>query len=127
MHQNYQYRLALAKSKYDTIKHKCDHLQSVAQDLNEEVVLVKTFIQDSENEQNCLLERLQELESHTFETQEHQRKYLDNVRQCCIELLSFNVGIKNVDPITMCVLNTLYLLKLKNCHKQASSLECMQK
>ena len=111
--KNYQYRLGIAKSKCDTISHKCDHLQSVAQDLNKEVVLFKTSLQDSENEHNCLLERLQELESHTFETKEHQRKYLDNVRQRCIELLSLNVGIKNVDPIIRCVLKHIVSFEIK--------------
>jgi len=40
-----------------------------------------------------------DLESCTFETKEHKQKYLDNMRQCCIELLSMNVGIKNIEPI----------------------------
>ena len=31
-------------------------------------------------------------------------KYLDGVRQCCIELLSMNVGVKNVQPVILSVL-----------------------
>jgi len=111
--KHYQYKLGVAKSKYDTISDKCDHLKSVAQDLNEEVVLFKNSLQGYENEYICLLERLQELESHTFKTKEHQRKYLDNVRQCCIELLSLNVGIKNVDPIIRCVLKHIASFEIK--------------
>ena len=104
--------MGIAKSKYDTIRHKCDHLQSVAQDLNE-VVLFKTFLQDSENEHNCLLERLQELVSHTIETKKHQRNYLDNVRQCYIELLSLNVGIKNIDLIIRYVFKQILSFEIK--------------
>jgi len=54
----YQYKLGVAKSKYDTISDKCDHLKSVAQDLNEEVVLFKNSLQGYENEYICLLKRL---------------------------------------------------------------------
>ena len=48
--------------------------------------------------------RMKELESHTFETKEHQQKYLDNIRQCCIELLGMNVGVKDVEQVIRCVL-----------------------
>ena len=75
--------------------------------------MFKGSLHDSENKYFCLLERLQELESHTFESKEHQRKYLDNVRQCCIELLSLNVGIKNVDPVIRCVLKHITAFEIK--------------
>ena len=26
-------------------------------------------------------------------------KYLDNIRSCCYELLSFNVGVKNIEKV----------------------------
>lgn len=118
--KSYQYRLGVAKNKYNTISEKCDHLKSIAQDLNQEMVVFKSSLQDSENEHNSLLERLQELESHTFETKEHQRKYLDNVRQCCIELLSLNVGIKNVDLIIRCVLKHIVSFEIKELPKTAT-------
>ena len=111
--RSYQNRLAIAKNQYDTITQKCDHLQVVAKDLNKEVEMFKGSLHDSENKYFCLLERLQELESHTFESKEHQRKYLDNVRQCCIELLSLNVGIKNVDPVIRCVLKHITGFEIK--------------
>ena len=34
-------------------------------------------------------------------------KYSDGVRQCCLELLSMNVGVKNVDPIIRIVLSNI--------------------
>ena len=118
--KSYQYKLDVAKNKFNTISEKCDRLKSIAQDLNEEVVVFKSSLQDSENEHISLLERLQELESHTFETKEHQRKYLDSVRQCCIELLSLNVGIKNVDPIIRCVLRHIVSFEIKELPKTAT-------
>ena len=60
-----------------------------------------------------MLQGIEELESHTFETKEHKQKYLDNVRQCCIELLGMNVGISNVEPIIRCVLKHIASLEVK--------------
>jgi len=111
--RKYQNRLDIAKNRYDAISQKCDHLQSIAQDLNKEVEVLRKSMDDSEGKYVCLLDRLQELESHTFESKAHQRKYLDNVRQCCIELLSLNVGIKNVDPIIWCVLKHIASFEIK--------------
>ena len=34
-------------------------------------------------------------------------KHLDGVWQCCIEVLSINVGVKNVDPIFQTVLSNI--------------------
>ena len=41
------------------------------------------------------------------------RKYLDSVRTCCIELLSLNVGIKNVEPVIISVLKHIASLEIK--------------
>ena len=98
--RSYQNRLTIAKNQYDTITQKCDHLQVVAKDLNKE--------------------------SHTIESKEHQRKYLGNVRQCCIELLSLNVGTM-LTLSSGVFLNMLQLLKLKNCHRFQLLLACMLK
>ena len=94
----------MSKSKCDTISEKCDHLESVAHGLNKDIISLKQSLQNSENNYEKLFERLQELESQVFETKEHQKKYLDSVRACCFELLSFNVGIKNVEPVIRSVL-----------------------
>ena len=59
---------------------------------------------DVVDERDSLLQRILELQLDKCETKEHRQKYLDNVRQCCIELLSMNVGIKNVEPVIRCVL-----------------------
>ena len=111
--KSYQYKLGVSKSKCDTISEKCDHLESVAQGLNKDVISLKQSLQDSENDYERLFERLQELESHMFETKEHQKKYLDSVRACCIELLSLNVGIKNVEPVIRSVLKHIASFEIK--------------
>ena len=99
--RSYQYKLVVAKSTYSD---GCDHLKLVAEDLKRKVESFNQSVLDSEDSYDCLLERLHELENHSFETKEHKRKYLDNMRQCCIELLSMNVGINNVKPVIRCVL-----------------------
>ena len=111
--KSYQYKLGVSKSKCDTISEKCDHLESVVQGLNKDIISLKLSLQDSENDYERLFERLQELESHMFETKEHQKKYLDSVRACCIELLSLNVGIKNVEPVIRSVLKHIVSFEIK--------------
>ena len=122
--KSYQYKLSVSKSKCDTISERCDHLESVVQGLNKDVISLKQSLQHSENNYERLFERLQELESHVFETKEHQKKYLDSVRACCIELLSLNVGIKMwnllLDPFS----SILHHLRLKNCHMSLPLLGC---
>ena len=119
--KSYQYKLSVSKSKCDTISERCDHLESVVQGLNKDVISLKQSLQHSENNYERLFERLQELESHVFETKEHQKKYLDSVRACCIELLSLNVGIKMWN-----LLLDLFssILRLKNCHISLPLLGC---
>jgi hypothetical protein len=58
-------------------------------------------------ERDVLADRLNELEVGKFRTKEHRQKYMDNVRQCCIELLSLNVGLKQVEPVIKSVLHNI--------------------
>ena len=111
--KSYQYKLGVSKSKCDTISEKCNHLESVAQGLNKDIISLKQSLQNSENNYERWFERLQELELHMFETKEHQKKYLDSVRACCIELLSLNVGIKNVEPVIRSVLKHIVSFEIK--------------
>ena len=52
-------------------------------------------------------ERLNELDTKLLKTKEHKQLYLDNVRQCCLELLSLNVGIRQVEPIIRSALKNI--------------------
>ena len=58
-------------------------------------------------EHNVLADRLHEFEVGKFRTKEHCQKYMDNVRQCCIELLSLNVGLKQIEPVIKSVLHNI--------------------
>ena len=51
-----------------------------------------------------LRHRVAELESGMLETMTSRGRYLDNVRQCCAELLSMSVGVTNVEPVIGSVL-----------------------
>ncbi len=55
-------------------------------------------------QRDILAERLTEIESGRTE---HPQRYLDSVRQCCIELLSYNVGVRQVEPVIRSVLENI--------------------
>lgn len=76
------------------------------QALKDETLINPSRSTQSKNDCESLqcVERLEELQSCSFKTQENKQKYLDDIRHCCIELLSLNVGLNNVDPIIRCVL-----------------------
>ena len=54
-----------------------------------------------------LHKRLSELDTKLLKTKEHKQLYLDNARQCCLELLSLNVGIQQVEPVIRSVLKNI--------------------
>ena len=56
-----------------------------------------------EQENTELKETVDDLHVTTFQN----GRYTDNIRACCYELLSLNVGIKKVAPIIMTVLKNL--------------------
>ena len=45
---------------------------------------------------------------------------MDNVRQCCIELLALNVGIRNVEPVIKCVLKHIVSIEVKELPQSMS-------
>ena len=86
---------------------KFDELQQKTEALNMEIKVAR-------QEQDELADHLEEIESGTICTKNGQ-KYLDGVRQCCIELLSLNVANKQIEPVIRSVLKILLLLKLMPC------------
>ena len=50
-----------------------------------------------------LSECLDEIKSSTVQTK-HGQKFIDGVRQCCMDLLSMNVGTCQVEPVIRSVL-----------------------
>lgn len=107
-------RLCYAKKHREAIADECQALSTHAQIIDEKVLGQREALDDvSRSECDVLIQHVEELESHTFETIEHKTKYLDSVRQCCIELVAMNVGIKNVDPVIRCVLKHIVSVEVK--------------
>ena len=59
-------------------------------------------------------------------TYEHG-KYLDGVWQCCVEVLSINVGVKNVDPIIWTVLSNTAGITVDWLPKYTTTVEMLPK
>ena len=60
------------------------------------------------------------IEDGKIETQVHSQLYTDNVRQCCLELLSMNVGIQQVDTVIRSVLKNIVGMEVDKLPKPAS-------
>ena len=52
-------------------------------------------------------------------------KYNDNVRACVYELLSLNVGIRNIAPVILCVLKNMAHKSVSRLPNHASTLEAL--
>ncbi len=67
-------------------------------------------IKERESENDSLLMEIEDLRKKSEKLIVHtfcSGKYTDSIRQCCIELLSMNVGVRNVEPIVISVLKNL--------------------
>ena len=71
-------------------------------------------------------ERLSQVESKMMATKTHKQLYNDSVRQCCMELMSFNVGMKQVEPVIKSVLTNLEVAELPKLSTLASMLPEMK-
>ena len=65
--------------------------------------------------------RLQERRVVTFEA----GQYTDEVRQCCLELLSMNVGVNNVDPIIRSVLTNIAGISVERLPKYTTTVQML--
>ena len=52
-------------------------------------------------DKQALMEKIEEIERQQVPTFQG-RQYLNNVWQCYVELLSLNVGVKNIEPVIRC-------------------------
>ena len=91
---------------------KVDELQQKIQCLITEVDLAR-------HERDILSERLDDMESNTVRTKQGQ-KFIDGVRQCCIELLSMNVGTKQVEPVIRSVLRNIASIEVGELPKPST-------
>jgi len=71
--------------------------------LEEKIDLLVTEVEVARHERDILSERLDDLQSNTIRAKKGQ-KFLDGVRQCCIELLAMNVATNQVEPVIRSVL-----------------------
>ena len=85
-----------------------------------EVADLKNALESTRDEYDILVGRMNDLESACLETKEHKMKYLDNIRQCCMELLSLNVGVLNVEPIIRSVLQHCAGFSIKELPQKAT-------
>ena len=105
--------MCYAKKRCKAITDECQALSTHSQIIDEKVIGLREALDDVRSERDFLIQRVEELESHTLETKDHKMKYLDSMRQCYIELLAMNVGIKNVDSVIRCVLKHIVSIEVK--------------
>ena len=77
-------------SKFVQLESGCN---SKIKSLENEITQMHAIMDEKEMATEQLHERLNELDMKLLKTKEHKQLYLDNVRECCLELLSLNVGI----------------------------------
>ena len=120
MSKRHQVNLSNTRKWIMNVVGECKSLSEYAKQLNKKAMELQSTLDFVGNERDCLLQRVEELESQTFGTKEHRQKYLDNVRQCCMELLALNVGIKNVDAVIRCVLKHIASFEVKELPHSSS-------
>lgn len=91
-----------------------------------EAVIAKQrdIIDQIQLENEHLQEEIDRLENRRLVSFEHG-KDLDGVRQRCLELLSMNVGMKNVDPIIWTVLSNISGITVDRLQKYTTILEML--
>ena len=117
--ERFRARVGYSKTKQQKQE---DHILRMERDIEEfemevngmkaEISHLKQEINDLQAERDDLIDKLKgsatiQLSHNKLPTKEHQQKYCPNIRQCCIQLLSLNVGIRNVEPIIRSVLHHL--------------------
>ena len=75
------------------------------------------------NERDQLVERLREFKSQTLKTKQNKQLYPDSVRQCCMELMSLNVSIQNVEKVIRSVLQHIAGMNVENLPKLSTLIQ----
>ena len=81
---------------------------------NDKVSQLSSALEAAHDDCDQLHHRVADLEEGVLETMTHKRRYFDNVRQCCAELLSLNVGVANVEPVIRSVLKHVAGFEVQN-------------
>ena len=122
------------KQKQETACDEKLQMQSKLQELEEqfskhtnalevEVKELSDALDIARSERDKLAERLTKIQSQKLRTKEHRQLYLDQVRQCCIELMSLNVGMKEIEPVIRSVLRHMVNMEVDTLPKPSSLVE----
>ena len=89
---------------------KIDGLENEVAELRREMQTLKVEYEEVQSK----------MEDGKIKTQVHIQLYTDSIRQCCLELLSMNVGILQVDPVIRSVLKNIAGMEVDKLPKPAS-------
>lgn len=100
-----------------------EHFSKCINVLEAEAKELSDALDIARSERDKLAERLTEIQSQKLRTKEHRQLYLDRVRQCCIELMSLNVGMKQIEPVIRSVLRHMVNMEVDTLPKPSSLVE----
>ena len=123
-------RLYQSKDKVEATFHESLDLQAQLFDIEGEftakdaalegkIELLITEVEVAQHERDILSERLDYLQSNTIRTKKGQ-KFVDGVRQCCLELLAVNVATNQVEPVIRTVLLNIASVEVGELPKSSS-------
>ena len=88
---------------------ECEFTEKIIQ-LEKRLEVLITEVELARHKRDVLSEHLDEIQSSTVQTK-HGQKFIDGVRQCCMDLLSMNVGTCQVEPVIRSVLRNIASLE----------------
>ena len=98
---------------------ECNFVEKI-NSLESEIGSMAHSLETAKIERDSLAERLTELQSTKLPTKKHGQLYLNSVRQCCMELLSRNVGIRQVEPVIRSVLKHIASMEVEDIPKAST-------
>ena len=98
---------------------ECNFVEKI-NSLESEIASMAHSLETAKIERDSLAERLTELQSTKLPTKKHGQQYLNSVRQCCMELLSRNVGIRQVEPVIRSVLKHIASMEVEDIPKAST-------
>lgn len=107
--ERYRHKAEYWRSKTYQVKSSSEdqEIREIA-DKEEKIKTLKHEIVNLEDHNIDLQDKIKELTSTDDEVETfHKGRYNDDIRACCYELLSLNVGIRNIDPVIRAVMSTL--------------------
>ena len=98
----------------EEVKEKGSENANMLDEIVAKVIELEKTVSRLQQENDVLQAELEDIKNSKIQTRCHDgRKYCDNVRQCCMELLSHNVSLKNVDAVIESVLRNMVGMEAK--------------